>query len=258
MYLPKMLYGNGDDAKAAWASLLNTAIKDFAGFLARFDSLEVVEVTGDRGKFILRDDLDRPTKNDESHWRLNVVSETFVKWWKGMERFDTSIRAGPFEIIADFDSVQTAATLQQQIIIHGIDRFWFVLAMLHPDPNGPGFLSPGDRARELFYLPLLRAFVHWLPEIEALMPRLYYGLGTWLMPYQDAANRHLWWYIWAEVLKLVEVFRPSVPFDDMRKYRIPYIYQGNVIEALLGENVIQRLGERYTLNEVGGWPGGSL
>jgi hypothetical protein len=247
-FVPKLLYGNCADTKVAWTYLVNLARDNSALFLTELNSLEKVDVFSHSGKIILRD-LNQGCQKAVSHWRLNHVSEVFVKWWKSIERFELNNAYGPFQISSEFQNVDSASMLQQEIIIHASRYSWFVLAMLDPERNGPGFLFPGTQARDSFYLPLLRRFISCLPEFLTLLPRLYYGLGNILMPYQDVENPHCWWYLWSFLLTLVEIFRPSVTFNQMREILIPLTYNGNLIDALVGESIIRPSEGGYILNE---------
>lgn len=259
---PKILHGTADQVRSEWSNLVNIAIFDHDAFLAAFNSLQLVEVRSCPGKIIVHDTR-RSTEKRACHWRLNVVSAAFLGWWKCIDPLEITRLMSPFdlsnELASDFapiqpkhtfQSIDAAANLQQDVVLFGMKQLWFSIALMHPERNGVGFVFPGKEARKLFFVPYLRQIVNWLPEINALLPRLYYGLGTkYLLPYVDAENPQGWWSIWAFMLHLVEVFRPSVSFVEMKEIRIPITYEGRVVKALIGEQIIRESGDRYILNE---------
>ena len=246
--VPKILFGNAEDTMAEWTALVNIAKSNFPLFQSKLDSLELVNILPRSEKIILKD-LNDGCQKATSYWRLNYVSGVFVKWWKSYRQIDLTCEYGPFRISPEFESLSSASMLQQQIVILGLRYSWFVVGMLDPEHNSPGFSFPGTHAKELFFLPILRRLINCLPEFMTVLPKLHYGLGNSLMPYDDVDNPNNWWYVWSYLLKLIEIYRPSVRFDEMREIVIPITYKGNLIEALLGEDIIRRSEGRYFLNE---------
>ena len=165
----------------------------------------------ERPGWIMLDDGFVP-RSAEALWRMYVVPVT----------------------LCDLADRNTVARLEG-LILSGMSRFWYTVGMLRPQSSFTYYQNRSpDELREDLYRPMLHWFVFWLPELLMLAPKF----CDPALPLDELGS-----------LAPICWFAANVVDRDLRVCEICERYQGDLVSALLAEEVIERDGQRYRLRE---------
>lgn len=158
--LPSCLFGSTRDTRAMWKRFIRHAWKD--GWNHVLQALELSVLRDADGPIILLNDA-LPWITNDDYWHLCWVAEVFP---------------------ATIESLQRHPERHFHFVLEGMQHnWWYALsvsartAMHFPFARMNWVWRPSGGIPEVVYRPMLRWFVHWLPEIVGVLPRLAFAYG---------------------------------------------------------------------------------
>ena len=130
-----------------------------------------------------------------------------------------------------------------QLKLSGISELWFTVGLLEESAIANRDVRYEEAYLERWWIPLFRGIIHWLPELEALSPRIACDMDVEL-----AKSIFPQWYgdgtkpmSWVKSICCVASFLGTNVTVDC----IGRAYQGDLVAALLDRGVIKRNGDRF-------------
>ncbi len=130
-----------------------------------------------------------------------------------------------------------------QLNLLGLSELWFTVGLLEASAVRNRNVHYEEAYLERWWIPLFRGIIHWLPELEALSPRIAcildiefaksiypqrYGTGAKMMGWIDS------------ICGVASFLGTKFNADDIGRK-----YQGDLVAALLDRGVIKRNGDRF-------------
>ena len=127
--------------------------------------------------------------------------------------------------------------------ISGLSELWFTVGLLEASAVLDRNVRYEEAYLERWWIPLFRGIIHWLPELEALSPRIACGMDVDL-----AKSIYPQWYGtgaktmgWIDsICGVASVLGTTFNADDIGRK-----YQGDLVAALLDMRMIKRDGDRF-------------
>ncbi len=232
-YFPRALYGDASVTRRAWRQLLQTAWA--AGTFDVVESSEMIPITGECDVII---DM-IPPHNFKSHQ---------LHWWMLWVAKDRPSRIKTARLKGESSKVfQDAVIDEWDLVCDGLRFLWCTVGMLSGLSHERLYdyeIVFGKRAlRKRVFVPLLRQYIAWLPELVVLHDRF----ASTSIRYRHIPNfRHVWF---AEILGVF--YRLGYKRFRGKDWgeTIDRMYHGSVTEATVANGFVVKRGERFELCE---------
>jgi hypothetical protein len=227
LLFPTVLHGTHSTTQKAFRKLALEVINNesWDDSLAKLEWVPVGELPGE---IIINGDSRDILRADEKHWRV---------FWAGWLRHYLFTRRKTA-------SYESNNRLSRDLVLSGLQQAWFTMGFLLVD-DAMRPTAAGDADLTECIIPILRQYVRWLPEIEALSPRI--GLYS-----ARSADVHgLFGYIWlGNLLHYARRLGYAVPWyeqpGDLER-EVEANYFGSPISYLNGIGIIRQHGDRCDL-----------
>jgi hypothetical protein len=220
--LPRILFGKQRETRKAWRTIARQAWKQGAwGDL--LDSLELVPAAS-LGDAIFFSPPIKLFGSDPVVWRLYHVRDVLC---------DMAYKSGDGEL------GDAAATRRyDDLVLEGMERFWFAVGMLGQDGGGGVLTTSRDLVPELPQRAhrYLQKLVYWIPEMWSVGENLCYDMSG--IRGDDPFKETAWL---SEILGLTYLCSDGISFQVIQDK-----YGNDILTALQSEGIIEPDGEgRY-------------
>ncbi len=211
--VPKCLYGDAQTTRSAWKQVVSE-VRNAGSWSAVSTHTEMVLVDDYPGDVMVNPIRYRVDRGNESHWRFYWITEAVP----------------PRPSVAG-----------RKLFFEGMQECWYTIGSLGAR-NLPYLQdeSHEDTAQNLWH-PMLVSYIHWLPEIMSIWPRLADGLQVFMK--QDNPLPRIRDLV---VFSLcIHYCRPDVNVDQLDE--LSSTYGGDLIRAMIELKLIEPDNERYRL-----------
>jgi hypothetical protein len=220
---PECLYGDGAETRNAWKRIGRRAWNDGHWESALADAVMVPPETYP-GPIAIRS-YSRPWLTKARWWQFHWILEALVP--SRREVFNDPSR-------------------QRALVLDGMQRFWYAVGMLEVNYADIAFAGafvgdlPSQAECAEAHVPMLRLYVHWLPELLALADR-FVTIARGCPPI--ACRR-------CEFLRTAFVLAYWCRYIDLRAcHGLRSVTRDRIVAALLARRIIEPVGERFRLRE---------
>jgi hypothetical protein len=158
--IPALFYGDASSARKAWKKVASIGWKagDWGDTLT---ALEMTRVDALPGGITLSVAWGVPAAR-ESLWRVYLAPDVLQACAIDEKRFD------PLDVMDRLDN----------LMLTGMDHFWFALGLLRYGSGGISLGWPRRVPDKDVFAKFFERFIHWLPEFEAVAPRIRDNTGV--------------------------------------------------------------------------------
>lgn len=227
--LPVILFGNACETWERWKKVVSNSFHDISVWKKMLNDLEEVPLLADE-KIILFSDINRFPFN---YWHLFWISRI---WKFNPPDYNRKIEQGNLEDIKK----------DHQLILAGMEKkWWFALGMLRISFIPP-FWVLGPQFEKSFYFPFYEKLIFWLPELIMARKYCYDNVGVGLVSHLETECWSAYWKRIIDPVYRIKGYEKGFSYIEFLHF-LEKKYNKDILEILLGEEIIQEENEKYKL-----------